>query len=248
MISLCINHAPHRTDRRDCLREMLAVLEPWAGPFLLNDDPATKPAGPTKVAWTKAQWSWALSTRAEHCLFMSDDLHLCPHFAPILQAMIDAKPDAILGLLSNHPRAVDQALAGARWYRTNSWVVGPAYVVPRRWLEALYGWYCALPPGTGPGQVEHLNDDSSLNAWNSAHGPHEAWHPLPTIIEHRGDIGTTWVAGDKYSRERVSWRETRSVVGDNPHRWVSEPKPWPLLAMCATSYWDRPGDMLPVGP
>lgn len=252
-LAIVINHAPHREDRKACLARMLAELggrdRPVDGlPLFLNDDPRLKPAGPTKVEWTKRQWRWALDSGADHCLFMSDDLNLAPGFLSILRAMIEAKPTAILGLLSSHPRAVRLALAGYRWYRTNSWIVGPAYVFPRAHLAELFAWFCSLPDGDGPGQIANLNDDSSANLWVSSRGPHETWHPLPTIIEHRDDIATTWVTGDKYSRERVSWREIRRTEGDAPHRWISERHEWALFKMSDPAYWAGAAEMLPVAP
>lgn len=69
---------------------------------------------------------------------MTDDV--CPRFWRVLEAMVAAAPDRVLGLLSNHPRGPELAMAGARWYRTNSWVVGPAYVVPHAHMVALSAW------------------------------------------------------------------------------------------------------------
>ena len=244
-LSIVINHCKARPDRVACLTEQRKVLAPHDGWFLVNDDPALKPAGPTKVEWEKLQWNWALGTQADHCLFMSDDTVLAPRFLDILHAMIAAKPDKVIGLLSNHPRAIELADRGERWYRCNSWLVGPGYVVPREHLRRFYGWFTELPPGDAPGQQAHLNDDSTLNEWITRHGPGESWHPLPTIIEAQ-DIETTWVSGDVHSRERVNWRKTRVPVG-SPHRWVDTARAWDLDAMCDAEYWRREGPMMTVG-
>jgi hypothetical protein len=168
-------------------------------------------------------------------------------------AMVTAKPASIIGLLSNHPRGPELYAAGEAWYRCNSWVVGPAYVVPRVHLEPFVAWYRALPDD---GEAQHrrwFNDDSALNEWNTFHGPGESWHPLPTPIEHRGDLGSTVGHGDQYSRERVSWRETRGVTLDAVGDLVWGVSPLPERRIGALSpytyseYWDREGPMLPVG-
>lgn len=245
MLSIVINHCKARPDRVACLAEMRRSLALHDGPFFLNDGEDVKPAGPTKVEWERRQWSWAIDTGADHCLFMSDDVALAPRFLEILGAMIEAKPKAIIGLLSNHPRAVELADRGERWYRCNSWIVGPAYCVPRKHLAEFFFWFLSLPDGDGPGQIAHLNDDSTLNEWITRRGPGESWHPLPTIVEVIG-LETTWVSGDVHSRELVSWRKTQRVEG-TPHRWIETPRAWDLEAMCSAEYWRRDGQMMGVG-
>ncbi len=195
-----------------------------------------------KTILATQQWEWSLDTGCTHHLFLTDDLHLAPGFWGILQAIIAAKPDAIIGLLSNHPDGPRLASEGYRWYRCNSWVVGPAYLVPHAHLEAFLRWYEALPDTEAPGGRRWFNDDSALNEWISREGPAESWHPLPTCIEHRADINSTVNHGDSYSRERVSWREVRHVgYHEDGFSWFSESRPGhtpkELAEMSWHGYW-----------
>jgi hypothetical protein len=208
-ISLSISHTPWRPERVAALRVMLGELGAPPGPFWINDRRATRPWQEFKTEWALEQWEWHLSTDATHHLLCTDDLHLAPCFVDCLEAMIEAAPEYVIGLLANHPKAVELFRDGWSWYRTNSWVVGPAYVLPRRFLEEFLVWRKALPPGNNEGCADWYNDDSSINAFVTMSG-RTAAHPLPTIIEHRTDVESTVGHGDQYSRERLSWRKAFS--------------------------------------
>ena len=244
--SLVINHARHRDDRRKCLVRQLDTLGPGEPSFfLLNDDPDLKPAGPTKVAWALRQWEWSRDRPVSHHMFMSDDLDIVPRvFWPALRAMVTTRPNVPMGLLANHPRAVALALAGTHGYFTNSWLVGPCMILPHAMLADFLPWFKALPPD----EQARLNDDSTLNRWVSERGGGRTWHPLPTIIEHRGDIETTWVSGDQYSRERVSWRQIRACFQGPGHwDWRSVPHEWNLEQLTDPEFWAGDHPLLPVG-
>ncbi len=258
MISVAIMHTPWVASRVRCLKEMLVSLGP-SGP----DAALIQGARPKDMGWHQfktvlalTQWEWALSLPEEvtHHLFLTDDLHMAPDFTRILEAMVAAKPNALIGLLSNHPRGPELAAAGERWYRCNSWLVGPAYVVPRHALARFVAWYKDLPDNEEPGGRRWFNDDSALNEWNTHHGNGASWHPLPTPIEHRADIESTVGHGDRYSRERVSWRYTREVetTPSGTLRWLSTPRDTDTMAfevagMVDSRFWECEGAMLPVG-
>lgn len=195
-----------------------------------------------KVRWALAQWKWALAQDATHHLFMTDDLDIMPeHFWKALGAMVAQKPDVPIGLLSNHPRAPELYLNGHQWYRTNSWLVGPAYVLPHELLAEFVADFERKPWGshTTVGTQQWANDDSSINEWITKTG-RECWHPLPTIIEHRHDIASTTGHGDKYSRERISWRDVRACTVDDKTGSIV----WHTAPLD-----DRPGFRLPLkGP
>ncbi len=251
MISVAILHAQWRPERVRCLNEMLVSL---GGEW----EPAGLFAGqkPARMAWSQfktilalSQWEWSLAqSDATHHLFLTDDLHMAPGFNEILAAMVTANPRRMIGLLSNHPSAEKLARLGERSYRCNSWLVGPAYCVPRAMLQGFVDWYKSLPDDEEPGGRRWFNDDSALNEWNTRIGPGESWHPLPTIIEHRADLESCVGHGDKYSRERVSWRYTRECIveADRVH-WRSEPATFDLEAMKSPEYWGGDGPMLTVG-
>lgn len=217
--SLCLNHTPWRLERVEAKVRMLCELLPLSrgAPFLLHTtdyrdegrEDARVPGNP-KPAWVDfslAQWRWSAKQQATHHLFMTDDLLLAPGFWGLLEGMVGARPESVLGLLSNHPSAPKLHAEGLSWYRTNSWVVGPCYVVPHDLLVRFLEW---AEPYRGPAAGNGWSDDSTLNEWITFHGPGEAWHPLPTIIEHDRELVSTWAHtghGDDYSHERVSWKQ-----------------------------------------
>jgi hypothetical protein len=88
-----------------------------------------------------------------------------------------------------------------------------------------------------------------MNMWISSQGPRESWHPLPTIIEHRGDLESTWQSGDCFSRERVSWRADRFAPLREAYRglWVTEEMKRDLEPMTHVDFWRGSGPMLRVG-
>jgi hypothetical protein len=211
--SCAILHAPWKDDRVKALEQMLGSLD------CSDLHPEYRPtinivATRHDLPWPKAktllaleQWEWALRTTADCHVFLTDDLHLAPGFWQILDAMCRAKPDSILGLLSNHPKGSLECYENRwPWYKCNSWIVGPAYVVPRHHLERFVLWYKSLPDTEEPKCRQWFNDDSALNEWISNWGPGESLHPVPTPIEHRGDLPSTVGHGDEFSRERISWR------------------------------------------
>jgi hypothetical protein len=245
--SLSISHCPWRPERRTALAEMIGGLIPlqMGIPFFLNDaDYRGQDWQKAKVRWALDQWAWHLSTPAtSHHVLMTDDLAIAPDFWPILSAMVTACPEGAIGLLSNHPDAPDLASKQWRWYRCNAWIVGPAYVVPRGILDSFVQYFWRLPEGNGPGCKGHGNDDSTLNEFLTATGRH-SYHPLPTIIEHRGDLESTVGHGDRYSRERVSWRAIRKphdIDDSGNFAWRETPAAFDLLAMRDPDYWRQKG-------
>lgn len=256
-LSIVVNHTPWRPERAACLRAMLNELRPLSRglAYWVNDvDHRGRDWQVAKVDWALDQWRWAArgeGAGATHHLFCTDDLALAPGFVDILLAMIEAAPAAPIGLLSNHPRACELADAGAPWYATNSWIVGPAYVLPHALLVDFLAWFEALPDGphTTRGTKAWANDDSSINEWITFHGPTRTLHPLPTIVEHDPDGATpsTVGHGDEYSRERVSWRRVQ-----HPASGLKVERAWPLEDMKRAEYWRANGGpdgalMLQVG-
>ena len=230
--SVVLNHAPWAKDRVQTCETMQRELDSMLHDVeLMVHDTDYRAGGPSAkdkpVDFTLAQWRWAAKVGVTHHVFMTDDLDLAPGFLEILSAMCVAAPGRFLGLLSNHPKVPELLEAGHRWYRTNSWVVGPCYVVPHVHMVPLLAW--AEKRGAS-GSVDKLgwSDDSELNEWITYAGPHEAYHPIPTPIEHKRSL-STWGHtghGDDYSHERVSWR--------------SDGEPFPYLTakrMRAPAYW-----------
>lgn len=233
--SLVLNHAPWVPERRAAKRRMLMQLTPLARriPFFLHDTDYRQGGTVGKVErvdFSFAQWRWSVCQDVTHHLFCTDDLLLHPLFWNVLRAMVEAAPRAVIGLLSNHPEAPALA-ATRRFYATNSWVVGPCYVVPHPELVDFLAW-----PGTVAKDAVGYgwSDDATLNDWVTFGGPKRALHPIPTPISHERVL-STWghtAHGDAYSHERVSWLECEPD-GDmtNPEYWraLGGPEAAPML-------------------
>jgi hypothetical protein len=250
--SLVINHAPWREDRKAVLVEMIEALDVHRAPatFFLNDKDHRSGDwlhGEAKVEWELDQWQWARRQGSSHHVFLTDDLNISPHFWKILEAMVTAHPEDAIGLLCNHPAGPGLFRRGFHSYRCNSWIVGPAYVLPHDMLVGFLEWFEALPDGNEPGQKAYLNDDSSINEWITKRGPRRSWHPLPTIIEHRPDIPTTTKHPgemNRYARERVSWRRIRAHTEE--HGWSEAGLVIAPVYLADPKYWNTEAPMLSV--
>lgn len=251
VFSLVVNHTPWVPERVAAWHAMKQELDRGSGvcpqAFLHDRDYRGTDWQVSKVDWALAQWKWSARQHATHHVFMTDDLHLAPNFWECLTAMIEAAEDeSAIGLLSNHPKAVETFMQGFHWYRTNSWIVGPAYVLSHEALVRFLDWYRALPDGDWrvEGTKGYRNDDSSTNEWITRSG-RSTVHPLPTIIEHRGDLSSTVGHGDKFSRERFSWRATRETVdGGEGFEWRDHPYPPQPDFLRQPSWWTFQGGPL----
>lgn len=242
--SLVINHTNWVPERVDAINDMIAVLTPaypdTVSPlsrFMINGtDYRGTDWQVSKVKWALDQWRWSAKQDVTHHVFMTDDLHIAPRFWDILSAMVASTGEAPIGLLSNHPQAPNLT---THWYKTNSWIVGPAYVLTHGFLLRFLPWFEALPDGphTTQGTKGWANDDSSINEFVTQSGTYSL-HPLPTVVEHRGDIDSTVGHGDIHSRERLSWRTRRWTEGDyDSFVWKEEPAPADIDAMCTEAFW-----------
>lgn len=225
--SLCINHTPWIPARVEALAAMSREIGGRVGvPTFIHDTDYRGEdwQGGGKLKWMQAQWNWSVAQKdcAWH-IFLTDDLHIMPRFWSALSAMCSQAENLPIGLLSNHPGIPD--LRGFHWYRTSSWITGPGYVLPHAFLVGFLEWFNKMPdhPHTKVGTKSYQNDDSNINEYISSIGGC-AIHPLPTIIEHRHDLPSTVGHGDKFSRERLSWRAKRWTedTGNGGFEWKEE--------------------------
>ncbi len=240
--SLAINHTPwvpERVEAMAAMRKALAVGPGYCRTLINDTDYRGTDWQVSKVKWALDQWRWAAAVdHVTHHVFMTDALHIMPRFWDALSAMCFNSGEAPIGLLSNHPGAVALEAAGQHWYRTNSWLVGPCYVLPHAFLLRFLKWFEAKPDGNAVGAKGYANDDSSINEFVTSEGGYTL-HPLPTIIEHRADIGSTVGHGDQHSLERVSWRALQwPGVGGAWQRIPHEP----VRALCEPAWWAGAAD------
>lgn len=240
-IALAIPHTPWIPERRVSFDALIEALDaPTGDPINGN---LLHAHGPLRVfsdresnrVWSQKLFRWALETGATHLLQLQDDALVAPRFWAILNAMIEAHPNRIIGLEATHPLAPVQHRAGRRWYRDH-WLIGVGYVVPCWQLERYVEW-CEKHPE----RVAKTNEDSLLSEWSYEDGV-DIWHPIPTIIDH--DIGVPSTYGNDghhefsmYRRPLVTWREVDSPGLEDPAYWrVTEdgaPKlPGPGTQLC----------------
>lgn len=213
--SISIAHTPWKPERREALslmREALTPLPPDAIFFVHDTDYRGKPWNDIKHEWALACWRWHLDAGATHCLMMSDDLTIMPGFWEVMQRMVESVSGAPIGCMSNHPKGPKLLQGGTHWYRTQSWLVGPCIVMPRKLLAEFVQWYekwyPKLPKGEdSEGHQEFYHDDSSINEWVGKTGRY-SYHPLPAPIEHRLELGRTHDVNPfpPEAAEAVSWR------------------------------------------
>lgn len=212
--ALVINHTPWRPERVRALASMMSALDPLhdtrVSDVWVNDVDwrGFDWQAHGKVEWLRDQLKWAAEAKgATHAVFMTDDLHIAPEFWAILSAMVAGSGARAIGLLSNHWLGPQLYRAGRTAYRAAAWMVGPAMCFDVALVRDFRAYFEARADGDPkvPGTKGYANDDSTWNEYLTKHGI-PSWHPLPTIVEHRGDLDSTVGHGDRYSRERVSWR------------------------------------------
>lgn len=228
--SLSIDHTPWIPARRENLARMLIDLLPLSHrvPYFNHDTRYEGKWADVKHEWALAKWRWHVKQDVTHCIMLSDDLAVAPHFWDIVGAMVDAASNVPIGLMSNHPRGPKLYEAGTHWYRCNAWLVGPGIIMPKwcleRVLEWYPSWYGALPKGRdAEGYQEWYHDDSSLNHWitHVLHGC--SLHPLPAPIEHQLSLGRShdMAPFPKYAAEAISYKR---VWHDNPRTFSELPR------------------------
>jgi hypothetical protein len=233
-VSLCLNHAPFAHDRVPGMNRMIEHLELRdgegpRGPFWVHDIDYRKGGTvgkESRVDFTLNQWRWAVKQPTTHHAFATDDLELVPRFWEVLDAILEVAPNDVIGLLSNHPDGPGLS-DRHRFYATNSWVVGPMYVVPHSMLEQLLAW-----PDTykWDARFHGWSDDATLNAWVTFGGPGRTLHPLPTPIEHDPEgLMSTW----SHTGAEASTRARGSPGESTPPGLTSTKRPSP--SKCSTS-------------
>lgn len=220
-IALGLPHTPWIPERVVSLERLMEQITTGDEPAKMRifDERATNKVWPIKM------WRWGLETGATHFLTLQDDVLVSPDFWPTLRAMIEANPLRILGLSAVHPLGPEMARQGHRWYRTKSWLVGWAYVLPREDLAEFVGHVDANPE-----EVAAKNEDQMLNDWILATG-RDCWQPVPSPVDHDTSIASTYSNDDhSHRRTTVTWRGYRREDLVSADWWRSGPGPLLPLA------------------
>jgi hypothetical protein len=204
--ALGIPHTPWKPDRVESLERLRVSLD-WSGlgpwdsgvrsvwtRFFEDREP--------NYAWSAKLWTWSVETEASHLLQLQDDAIVAPDFWRRLRTMVEAVPDAVIGLEAAHPKGPE--VEGC-WYTTADMLIGVGYVVPTAMLREFLAWRARLRKGA----IESVNEDTLLGVWCLA-TEQRIWHPVPTIIDHDTTVASTY-GNDTHEHRRpsVTWRERK---------------------------------------
>lgn len=207
-ISLAISHTPWVPARVESVKRLADQLEldlerdacPHAYDFQLITDRA-----PNDV-WSERMWRWAAESPVEHCLFLQDDVEVCPRFWTALRALLEAVPDQVIGLEVAHPiaRALASAEPPSRLFTTSDMLIGPGYVLPRALLREFLEWRRTK---LRAGWIGTLHEDTMIGLWCATTG-RRIYHPVPTLIDHDTSIASTYGNDDHTNRRpHVTWKD-----------------------------------------
>jgi hypothetical protein len=154
--------------------------------------------------YSEVVYRWLVGQDVTHCIFMSDDLELCPRFWDLVEAMTEAQPEVPIGLDSLHPRAKTLQESGGHWYRCKAWMAGPAMLWPKWMLIDHMKWR--------DGQsLKYIRDTGDDTAWNEYIHRKElhSWHPVPSPVDHDADLPTAKTGlverDEEFRRPPVLW-------------------------------------------
>jgi hypothetical protein len=220
-IALCIPHRPDIPERAENVKRILAALGEAAlsgvtgcQVHVLTD------LAPNRV-WARRMWAWGLETGADVFLTLQDDVELAPRFLGILRAMLPAvPPSALLGLAGHHP---GMKRAVGPWARSGGWVVGWAHAMRRGTLAEL-----VARDASKVGAAE--NEDEFINHFVAATG-REVWHPVPSPVDHRLDLASTYENDGRhpFRASHVRWDGEgvdAAPLTDPAHWRVTSTPPW----------------------
>lgn len=216
-MSLAISHTPWIPARVESLKRLRGQLKIGAMtmPEVLVDDGYLEMTD--RVAndvWSERMWRWAVQTSAEHCLFLQDDVEVCPRFWTALRALLEAVPDQVIGLEVAHPvaRVLATAEPPSRLFTTSDMLIGPGYVLPRALLREFLEWRRTKLKA---GWIGQLHEDTMIGLWCAVTG-RRIYHPIPTLIDHDLTLDSTY-GNDAHANRRphVTWKDGAA----NGHAW-----------------------------
>src|ERR1700690_463590 len=232
VIKCYVSHTPWVPERVESYKRLCAQLEEQG----VTHTPWTERA-PNHV-WSDHMWADACGhPGATHALFLQDDVKLAPNFWRALHALVDARPDVVICLESEHQMIVPLAEEGVCGVTTPDGLIGPGYVFPLKMLAEARAWRTsALAPGV-LAQLEAMpkppfGEDTLLGLFCAATG-RDIFMPVPSLIDHDISISSTY-DNDSHGRRRplVRW--------DNLSLVHSDGTPGGLELLESKDYWLLP--------
>lgn len=190
--------------------------------------------------WSVAMWEWMLTTGADFCLTLQDDVMVAPCFWPALRAMVANLPRGEgqwLGLSGVHPVAKEVARRGHHWYRTQSWIIGWAYGMWRDDLAEFFAWRTSEAGEAYAKRILPAGEDAVINFWLPTIRKGSSWHPTPSICDHDVSIDSSYDNDDHgHRRPWVTWHGYGDEL-TRPDFWLvngKAPQLYPTVAqhMC----------------
>ena len=174
--------------------------------------------------WSRELWRWgaSLAGEATHLCQLQDDILPMPHFWSVLRAMVEANPERVLALQTNHPIARELARNGRRWMRTRAWVVGCQYVLPLHGPDSLDKFLAWLGDESHLTQHQKEHEDVTISTW-LASTKRALYHPIPAIADVDLSIGSTYEGADghidDHRRPVVTWQGYDPAMLKDPLFW-----------------------------
>ena len=216
-LSIAIQHAPHRADRRKWVRTMVAQLrkENLDIPLAVIEDTHQEGCWPTYRRALEA------ACGTSHHLVLQDDLGLCRDFIGSVREVIRARPVNLIQLYTNSRSVFTARLRGESWVEKAS-VTGQAVIWPNELIGEFIEWQSAHIASDFPW------DDVRVSMWLIKTSK-RAFATVPSLTQHLGCGFSTlglngrskvaaWYIGANKSALGIDWSQgLSSPAKDTTH-------------------------------
>ncbi len=216
-LSIAIQHAPHRADRRKWVRTMVAQLrkENLDIPLAVIEDSHQEGCWPTYRRALEA------ACGTSHHLVLQDDLGLCRDFIGSVKEVIRARPVNLIQLYTNSRSVFTARLRGESWVEKAS-VTGQAVIWPNELIGEFIEWQSAHIASDFPW------DDVRVSMWLIKTSK-RAFATAPSLTQHLGCGFSTlglngrskvaaWYIGANKSALGIDWSQgLSSPAKDTTH-------------------------------
>lgn len=173
-LSIAIQHAPHRADRRKWVRTMVAQLRkenPDIPLAVINDSHQ-------EGCWPTYRRALEAACGSSHHLVLQDDLGLCRDFIGSVREVIRARPGNLIALYTNSRSVSTARLRGESWVEKAS-VAGQAVIWPNELIGEFIEWQSAHIASDFPW------DDVRVSMWLIKTSK-RAFATVPSLTQHLG--------------------------------------------------------------
>lgn len=215
-LSIAIQHTPDRADRRRWLESILRQLQTDGSVSVeVIEDEKREGCWPTYLRSLEA------ARGGSHHLVLQDDVTLCRDFVASVKEVIQARPNALIGLYTNSQMVFAARSRRERWIE-RSGLAGPAVIWPNKLIREFIEWQSVHIASDFPW------DDGRVSMWLIKTSK-PAFATVPSLAQHLGAQASllglngrskiaSWYVGDKRSALGIDWSQgRRSPVRDKMH-------------------------------